>query len=67
MVPEPGEAKVTCPGFAFASETDNAHSFDRPGVLALANRGAATNGSQFFITEGARFPTLDRRFTISVA
>lgn len=38
------------PGYAFEDETDNGLTFDRPGLLAMANSGADTNGSQFFIT-----------------
>ena len=38
------------PGYQFADETDNGIIFDRPGLLAMANSGANTNGSQFFIT-----------------
>ena len=38
------------PGYFFADETDNGLSFDRRGLLAMANAGADTNGSQFFIT-----------------
>ncbi len=38
------------PGYEFADETDNDLTFDRAGLLAMANRGPATNGSQFFIT-----------------
>ncbi len=38
------------PGYEFADETDNGLQFDRPGLLAMANAGPNTNGSQFFIT-----------------
>lgn len=38
------------PGYVFQDETDNDLTFDRPGLLAMANSGANTNGSQFFIT-----------------
>jgi peptidyl-prolyl cis-trans isomerase A (cyclophilin A) len=51
------------PGFEFADEFHPELSFDRPDLLAMANAGPATNGSQFFITVG-KTPHLNRRHTI---
>jgi peptidyl-prolyl cis-trans isomerase A (cyclophilin A) len=38
------------PGYTFGDEFKSGHAFDKVGLLAMANRGPATNGSQFFIT-----------------
>ena len=46
------------PGYTITDERNAPHKFDRGGVLAMANRGPNTAGSQFFITEGAT-PALD--------
>ena len=39
------------PGYRFVDEIRSERHFDRPGLLAMANAGPGTNGSQFFITE----------------
>lgn len=51
------------PGYKFKNEVSPDLKFDRAGRLAYANAGPDTNGSQFFITEGA-YPSLDGKYTI---
>lgn len=51
------------PGYYFASEIRADLTFDKPGVLGLANSGPDTNGSQFFITYAAE-PQLDGAYTV---
>lgn len=50
-------------GRSFEDECDPAVQFDRKGLLAMANAGPNTNGSQFFITTAAT-PWLNGRHTI---
>ncbi|WP_150239183.1 peptidylprolyl isomerase [Nocardiopsis quinghaiensis] len=38
------------PGYTFEDEFGSGREFDAPGVLAMANSGEDTNGSQFFLT-----------------
>jgi cyclophilin family peptidyl-prolyl cis-trans isomerase len=50
------------PGYKFVNE-DSDLTFDKPGVVAMANAGRDTNGSQFFITFGPA-PQLNGGYTI---
>ncbi len=50
-------------GYRFEDEIDPSLVFDAPGVLAMANAGPNTNGSQFFITV-APTPNLNGNHTI---
>ena len=51
------------PGYQFKDELEQNTTFDRTGILAMANSGPGTNGSQFFITV-APTPHLNFNHTI---
>ena len=51
------------PGYAFKDEFVDELKFEKGGVLAMANSGPATNGSQFFITHKDT-PWLNGKHTI---
>jgi len=50
-------------GAPFEDEVSANVKFDKPGLLAMANSGPNTNGSQFFITT-AKTPWLNMKHTI---
>jgi len=52
------------PGYRFEDETTPDVTFDKPGLLAMANSGPNTNGSQFFITDRSTPSHLNGKHTI---
>jgi peptidyl-prolyl cis-trans isomerase B (cyclophilin B) len=60
---DPTGTGTSGPGYRFEDEIDSKLGFDKPGILAMANSGPGTNGSQFFITTAAT-PHLNGNHTI---
>jgi len=50
-------------GVPFEDEVSPKTAFDKPGIVAMANAGPGTNGSQFFITT-VKTPWLNMKHTI---
>ncbi len=60
---DPSGTGYGTPGYAFKNEISPDLKFDAAGVVGMANAGADSNGSQFFITYAAQ-PSLDGSYTV---
>lgn len=60
----PNGAGTDGPGYAFVDETTNGLLFDKFGVLAMANSGPDSNGSQFFVLATNSYPSLNGGYTV---
>ena len=60
---DPSNSGLGNPGYTFSDELTPELHFDKAGVVGMANSGANTNGSQFFITYAAA-PSLDGKYTV---
>ncbi len=60
---DPSGSGFGSPGYAFDNEISPGLKFDKAGVVGMANAGAGSNGSQFFITYGPA-PSLSGSYTI---
>jgi cyclophilin family peptidyl-prolyl cis-trans isomerase/protein-disulfide isomerase len=60
---DPTGSGIFGPGYEFANEIDPSLSYNSRGIVGMANSGADTNGSQFFITYSPQ-PALNGGYTI---
>jgi cyclophilin family peptidyl-prolyl cis-trans isomerase/protein-disulfide isomerase len=60
---DPSNTGLGTPGYQYSNEVSPDLRFDKAGMVGMANAGADTNGSQFFITYAA-VPDLDGKYTI---
>ena len=60
---DPSGTGAGSPGYTIPDEIDASLSHDQPGIVAMANSGPNTNGSQWYITL-APAPELDGSYTI---